>query len=335
MAPILLLTGANGFIGFKVLLNALERGYTVRAAVRSQSKSDELAQHPKVQALNATDRLSFVEVPDITAPAAYEEAIKGVTHVIHIASPLPSPFLDPQTGIYEPNVKSVTSMLHAAIREPALKKLIIASSVFANTPYPPNGEKVTPASRLPDAPPGPFDAMLPAYAAGKIGALNAAERFVQDERPAFEVVHVFPGFVFGRDERARRVGDLMAGTNRILLGVVTGQAAPAPMPSGACHVDDAAALFLRALDEQGAAATPRNIGATRPHVFNEAWDVVQERFPEAARDGTFTRGNQETVPIDWDAHQTELDFGFTFKTWGDMVVDVASQYLELACKAKA
>ncbi|KAK8009498.1 hypothetical protein PG991_012049 [Apiospora marii] len=224
-------------------------------------------------------------------------------------------------------------MLHAAAREPALKKLVIASSVFANTPYPPNGEKVTPASRLPDAP-GPFDAMLPAYAAGKIAALNAAERFVEEKSPAFEVVHVFPGFVFGRDERARRVGDLMAGTNRILLGVVTGRAAPAPMPSGACHVEDAAALFLRALDGEGAAA-PRNIGASRPHVFNEAWDIVQERFPDSVRDGTFTRGNQETVPIDWDAHQTELDFGFKFKTWRDMVVDVASQYLELSGKARA
>lgn len=179
--------------------------------------------------------------------------------------------------------------------------------------------------------PGPFDAMLPAYSAGKIGALNAAERFVRDERPSFAVVHVFPGFVFGRDERASRVEDLLAGTNRILLGALTGQAAPAPIPAGACHVDDAAALFLRALAEQ---AAPGNIGASRPHVFNEAWDVVQERFPGATKDGTFTRGNQETIPIDWDASQTELNFGFKFKTWGDMVVDVASQYLELSGKAK-
>ncbi|KAK6858407.1 NAD-dependent epimerase/dehydratase fum13 [Apiospora arundinis] len=92
MVSTLLLTGANGFVGFKVLLNALEQGYTVRAAIRSMSKSDFLSKHPKVQALNASDRLSFVEVPDITNPKAYEEAVKDVTHVIHLASPLPSPF---------------------------------------------------------------------------------------------------------------------------------------------------------------------------------------------------------------------------------------------------
>lgn len=70
-------------------------------------------------------------------------------------------------------------------------------------------------------------------------------------------------------------------------------------------------------------------------MFNEAWDTVQERFPDAAKDGTFTQGNQETIPIDWDAHQTDLDFGFKFKTWGDMVADVAGQYLELSGKTMA
>ncbi|KAK7993608.1 heterokaryon incompatibility protein-domain-containing protein [Apiospora arundinis] len=328
MVSTLLLTGANGFVGFKVLLNALEQGYTVRAAIRSMSKSDFLSKHPKVQALNASDRLSFVEVPDITNPKAYEEAVKDVTHVIHLASPLPSPFLDPQTGIYEPNVKSVTSMLQAASQEPALKKLVIASSVFANIPFPPNADKITSESRLPDVP-GPFDSMIPAYSAGKIGALNATERFIKDQNPSFDVVNVFPGFVFGTDDRALKVGDIMASTNRILLGVVTGQTAPGPMPAGACHVHDVATLFLRALDD----GTPKNIGATVPHVFNEAWDVVKERYPEAVKNGTFAQGNQDTIPINWEAHQTEVDFGLKFKTWRDMVVDVAGQYLELSGKA--
>ncbi|KAK7936698.1 cinnamoyl-CoA reductase [Apiospora aurea] len=329
MGPTLLLTGANGFVGFKVLLSALEKGYNVRAAVRSLSKSESLVQHPKIQVLKASDRLSFVEVPDITNQQAYEEAVKGVAYVIHLASPLPSPFLDPQTGIYEPNVKSVTSMLQAASQEPSLKKLIIASSVFANMPFPPNGDKITPESRLADVP-GPFDSMIPAYSAGKIGALNATERFVKENNPSFEVVNVFPGFVFGPDDRALEADDLMASTNRIMLGVVTGQEAPGPMPAGACHVYDVAKLFVQALND----GAPKNIGATVSHVFNEAWDIVKENFPHAVRSGIFTQGSQETIPIDWDAHQTEVDFGFKFKTWSDMVVDVARQYLELLGKAK-
>lgn len=97
----LLITGATGFIGFKVLLGAPRAGYSVRAAIRSPEKAKALASHPKITASGKTDNLSFVEVPDIACDGAYDEAIKDVTYVIHLASPLPSPFLDPQTGIYE------------------------------------------------------------------------------------------------------------------------------------------------------------------------------------------------------------------------------------------
>ncbi|KAK8103491.1 cinnamoyl-CoA reductase [Apiospora kogelbergensis] len=284
MGPAILLTGANGLVGFKVLLNALEQGYTVRAAIRSMSKSD---------------------VPDITDQKAYHEATKGsyLCHSSGLASSLPSAG-PPQTGIYEPN------------------KLVIASSFFANIPFPPNGGKITAESRLPDIP-GPFDSMVPAYSAGKIAALNAAERFVKENSPTFDDVNVFPGFVFGTDDRALQVEDIMVSTNRILLGVITGQVAP-----GAGYVYDAVKLFLHALD----VIAPKNIGATVPHQFNEAWDIVKERFPKAAKNGTFTQGKQETIPIGWDAHQTELDFGFKVKIWSDMVVDVAGLYLELPGK---
>ncbi|KAK7995272.1 hypothetical protein PG990_014045 [Apiospora arundinis] len=61
-----------------------------------------------------------------------------------------------------------------------------------------------PESRLPDVP-GPFDSMIPAYSAGKVGALNAAERFVKEHRPFFDVANVFSGFVFGTDDRALKV----------------------------------------------------------------------------------------------------------------------------------
>ncbi|KAK7995273.1 cinnamyl-alcohol dehydrogenase [Apiospora arundinis] len=102
----------------------------------------------------------------------------------------------------------------------------------------------------------------------------------------------------------------MASTNRILLGAITGQTTPGPMPAGACHVYDVASLSLRVLDE----GAPKDIGATVPDVFNEAWDIVKERYSEVTKDGTLTQANQGTIPINWDAQQTEVDFGFKFKT---------------------
>lgn len=45
-----------------------------------------LSLRSKFQALNSSDHLSFVELPDVTNPKGYEEAVKGVIHVIHLAS---------------------------------------------------------------------------------------------------------------------------------------------------------------------------------------------------------------------------------------------------------
>ena len=330
-SPNLLITGVTGFIGFKVLLGSLQEGYNVRAAVRSAEKIKSLSSHPKILALDVPDKLSFVEVPDICRNGAYDEAIKGVSYVIHHASPLPSPFLDPQTGIYEPNIKSVNTMLQSALKEPSVKKVVITSSVFANSPFPPDPTKeITAESRVPDVP-GPFDAMMPAYRAGKVAALNAADRFVENKKTSLAIVNVFPGFVFGWDDRALSVQDLRAGTNRILLEIITGQVAKAPMPSGATHVADAAKVHLLALKEGFA----KDVGVTAVHQFNDAWDVVKKHFPKAVADGIFTQGNQQTVPVNWNAHKTELDLGFTFKTYEDMAVEVASQYLELSGKEKA
>ncbi|KAI0010207.1 putative cinnamoyl-CoA reductase [Xylariaceae sp. FL0662B] len=330
-SPNLLVTGVTGFIGFKVLLNALEEGYTVRAAVRSISQSESLLSHPKIKALAPGDKLSFVEVPDLGQADAYDEALKGVTYVIHLASPLPSPFLDPQTGIYEPTVKSVTNILNAALKAPSLKKLVITSSVFANIPFPPDpSHEITPESRLPDLP-GPFDAMLPAYSAAKINSLNATDRFVKEKNPPFTVVNILPGFVFGPDDKALNLKELTAGTNRVLVPIITGQTADSPMPAGCAHVYDVAKVHLLALKD----GVKGNLGVTSNHAFDDAWEIVKKHFPKAVKEGIFTQGHQPTVPVNWNAHQTEIELGFNYKTYEDVVVDVASQYLELSGKEKA
>ncbi|KAI0466983.1 putative cinnamoyl-CoA reductase [Xylaria cf. heliscus] len=330
-SPNLLITGATGFIGFHVLLKALEEGWVVRATVRSISKSGVLADHPKIKGSTWSDRLSFVEVPDICDENAYEQAIKGVTHVIHLASPLPSPLLDPQTGIYEPNINSVNAMLRAAAKEPTLQKLVITTSALGNSPFPPDlSQRITAEFRVPNLP-GPFNSTMSAYWGGKIAATNAIDTFVKENNPSFGLSVVFPGFVFGKDQRALKVEDVASSTNQLVLGFITGQDAEAPLPAGAVDIDDTAKIFVLALKDDA----PRNIGSTMPHVFDEAWNIVTKHFPKAVETGIFTKGSRTTIPVKWDSSQTEQDFDFKFKSFEEMVVDIAGQYLELSGKEKA
>ncbi|KAI1811579.1 putative cinnamoyl-CoA reductase [Poronia punctata] len=322
----LLITGATGFIGFQVLLTALQEGWTVRAAVRSAAKADYLAKHPKIVELGVADKLSFVEVPDICDENAYEEAIKGVTHVIHTASPIPSPFLDPLNGVYEPNVKSVNAMLQAALKSHSLKKLVITSSQYGNSPSPPDSmsQTIDADSRVPDVP-GPFDSPVSAYWASKIAATNATDLFIKKNNPSFDLVLVFPGWVFGSDDRALSIQDFFSSTNFVLLGVLTGRNDPEPRPSGVVHVSDAAKIHVLALED----GAPQNIGLSVPHVFDDAWDIVAKHFPKEIEAGLLTRGSQPTIPVNWDSSKTESHFNFKFQSWEDIVVSVSSQYLEL------
>jgi nucleoside-diphosphate-sugar epimerase len=323
-SPNLLITGVTGFVGFRVLLDALTEGYVVRAAVRSSSQIGTLTTHPKVQAIAPGEKLSFVVVPDITQDDAYVDAVKGVTHIIHLASPLPSPALDLVTGIYEPAIKGVKSMLRAASGAPSVKKLVITSSVFGNMAFPPDSNVETTAeSRVPDREP-PFDHMLAAYTASKVAALNATDRFVKENKPSFDIVNVFPGFVFGPDDKALSAEDVVKGTNNLLVPIFTGNTDPKPpLPSGAAHVHDVAKVHILALRD----GVVGDYGVAISHEFEDAWVYVKKHFPKEVEDGVFTQGYQQTVPVQWNAHKTETEFNFKFKTYEEITVDVAKQYL--------
>jgi hypothetical protein len=78
------ITGATGHIRFKTLVDTLEAGYSVRAAIRSEAKFSP--QSPLE--LSIPSRLTFVIVPDLTVDGAYDESVKGATYIIHLASPI-------------------------------------------------------------------------------------------------------------------------------------------------------------------------------------------------------------------------------------------------------
>ena len=81
--PKVLVTGANGYLATWVVKKYLEAGYSVRGTVRSLSKSaflnDKFAHYG--------NRFELVIVEDITRDGAFDEAVKGVDAIAHIAFP--------------------------------------------------------------------------------------------------------------------------------------------------------------------------------------------------------------------------------------------------------
>jgi uncharacterized protein YbjT (DUF2867 family) len=83
------ITGATGYIGFQTLTLALRRGYRVRAVVRREGNIVELTQKSALLARGQSDgTLEFVVVNDFLDQNSLQQALKNVTTVIHLASPL-------------------------------------------------------------------------------------------------------------------------------------------------------------------------------------------------------------------------------------------------------
>jgi nucleoside-diphosphate-sugar epimerase len=99
----------------------------VRAVVRSADKGEALKKtYPQYQ-----DKLETVVVENIELPDAYDQVVQGVDTVIHMASPIPRPGLDNETGILKPAKAGILNMLSAAKAAPSVKRVVTTSSSVA------------------------------------------------------------------------------------------------------------------------------------------------------------------------------------------------------------
>jgi len=329
--PNLLITGATGHIGFRTLVEALKAGYIVRAAIRSAGKAAEILATPSIKALGSYNNLSFVVVPDILADNAYEKALEGITYVVHLASPLPMATTEFERDIIQPAIRGTINILLAAKKVPTVKRVVITSSVVALLPWEfmwKADDKVHVAEERVEPFVGAIDNPGVAYGVSKVKALKAAEDFVQSEKPTFDVIHIHPSFVIGRNELALDANAVLKGTNATALGHVLGGRFDIPRVCGSVHLDDVARLHILALDQKVKGG--QSFLATKENVWNDSLDIVKKHFPHAVKDGKLpATGDQPTSSLKLDASRTEEVFGFEFQDYEAQVVNVTEQYLEL------
>nr|POF26431.1 putative uncharacterized oxidoreductase [Quercus suber] len=83
---LILVTGATGHLGFRVLILLLQHGYRARITYRQPGQVEKLKRPASMQPFH--DAIEFTHVPDITVSDAYDKAVLGVDSIIHIASPI-------------------------------------------------------------------------------------------------------------------------------------------------------------------------------------------------------------------------------------------------------
>lgn len=81
---LVLITGVSGFIASHTANQFLEDGYRVRGTVRSLEKADWL--YKLFNEKYGNGKFEAVEVPDMMVDNAFDQAVKGVDGICHMAS---------------------------------------------------------------------------------------------------------------------------------------------------------------------------------------------------------------------------------------------------------
>ncbi|KAI1798372.1 NAD(P)-binding protein [Ganoderma leucocontextum] len=122
-----LVTGASGYIAGWVLKALLDRGFSVRGTVRSESKSAVLKEVFKTYGA----RLECVIVEDIAKEGAFDAAVVDVDAIAHTASPFHLDADDPDE-IIVPAVQGTVNLLASARRHGKnVKRVVLTSSCTA------------------------------------------------------------------------------------------------------------------------------------------------------------------------------------------------------------
>ncbi|KAJ9621827.1 hypothetical protein H2204_011743 [Knufia peltigerae] len=208
---LVLVTGASGFLASHVIWQFLVLGYRVRGTVRDVQASSWLVQG-RFKDYTDSGALDLVAVPDLGVADAYDEAIKGVSAVLHIAyvtkiSPDPN-------EVITPSVVGVRSILEAALQESSrsgssIKEIVFTSSAVATSPLSQHVDNgAVDRTSWNDAaleaawargPPYEMSQVMVNYPASKVAAEKEVWKFVQDrnDKIPFNVNVVSPAGIIG------------------------------------------------------------------------------------------------------------------------------------------
>jgi len=206
-----LVTGGSGFIAGHCIIQLLERGYLVRATVRSLGREAAVRGILADAGMVNGDNLSFVEA-DLTSDAGWPDAVADVDFVLHVASPVQPGHVENADDLIIPAREGALRVLRAA-RDAGVKRVVHTSAFHAvGWGHPHDGHVFTEDDWTVLDGPG-----VDAYGKSKTLAECAAWDFVATEGGPMELATILPVAVMGSV-----MGNDISGSNHLVKAMLDG-----------------------------------------------------------------------------------------------------------------
>ncbi|KAF8959881.1 D-lactaldehyde dehydrogenase [Flammula alnicola] len=330
----ILVSGANGFIAMWVIRTLLEQGYIVRGAVRSNEKGKRLREYFG----SYGDKVEWVVVEDITKDGAFDEAVKGVGGIEHMASPLNSPTDDPDDYI-KPAVHGTIGMLQSALRAgKQIKRVVVTSSIVAVI------STVTGSPRTFDekdwgdefvktvGEKGKKSSPDEKYRASKTLAEKAAWEFYNKHKAeiSWDLVALNPPLVLGPPLQEVKTPAHLNVSLDIWFNMVFAEKPDAVLKSthGYVHVKDIAAAHVIALERE-AAGGERIIVASGTTTWQDLRNLIYSLKPEYYTSGVLPRGTPdlETVVLSiYNTDKSKKILGLEYRSLTEVITDLLTDF---------
>ncbi|MDR7131829.1 nucleoside-diphosphate-sugar epimerase [Algoriphagus sp. 4150] len=237
-----LVTGGTGFVGMRIILQLLERGYQVRTTIRNRKSIAKVKSALSTNNIASFERLSYEEA-ELTEDTNWARAMEGCSYVLSVASPV---FFDKpkkEEEAIRPAVEGILRILKFA-KEAGVKRVVMTSNFGAVgfTQTDKSRETTEEDWTKPDA------IGLSVYEKSKTLAEMAAWDFIKSKGGNLEFATINPVAILGPSLDAH-----ISGSFHLLENLLNGTLKAIPnIPLNVVDVRDVADLHIRAMENPNA-----------------------------------------------------------------------------------
>ncbi|KAI8577982.1 hypothetical protein K450DRAFT_249352 [Umbelopsis ramanniana AG] len=322
-----LVTGVTGYIGTHVADQLLKAGYVVIGTSRTASKAETVKKY--FDATYGPGKFEIYEAGDLQQAGVFDDAVKDVEAIAHVASPVIFSAKDPFADVINPAVKGTLSLLNSAHKYGKHVKHVVVTSSVASImdPNKPsdyvyseadwNDEAIKTIQRQVergDTFEGPI-----AYRASKNEAERAIWKFRDENQPSFTLATILPSFVFGAILPPPTTTQAVDATStpKALINYYTGESQDPTFSTGSSsfvNVVDVAVAHVLALQNAQKTNGQRYITSQGAFTNQEVVDILRREYPD--RQNIIAKGEpgkykRPTVTVDGSKVTRELGLQYT------------------------